>query len=146
MVGRGREQVFTPTIQTFQKLERTVKLGLFFYGHFGKVLSLELIFFYKFKLVLLQYESRIKTVLFSFVFRLFRWASSFIDIFGMNSGRRFQKFFFSSFVISRQLVLKISKETRFTRRHKTKSNSFFQTFTMFGERSNYQRSYFYLSR
>ena len=53
MVGRGREQVFTPTIQTFQKLKRTVKLGLFFYGHFGKVLSLELIFFYKFKLVLL---------------------------------------------------------------------------------------------
>ena len=51
--GRGWEQVFTPTIQTFQKLERTVKLGLFFYGHFGKVLSLELIFFYKFKLVLL---------------------------------------------------------------------------------------------
>ena len=51
--GEGGEQVFTPTIQTCQKLERTVKLGLFFYGHFGKVLSLELIFFYKFKLVLL---------------------------------------------------------------------------------------------
>ena len=39
--GEGGEQVFTPTIQTCQKLERTVKLDLFFYGHFGKVLSLE---------------------------------------------------------------------------------------------------------
>ena len=28
--GEGGEQVFTPTIQTCQKLERTVKLGLFF--------------------------------------------------------------------------------------------------------------------
>jgi len=43
--GGGWEQVFTPTIQTCQKLERTMKLDLFFYGHFGKVLSLEWIFF-----------------------------------------------------------------------------------------------------
>ena len=145
MVGRGREQVFTPTIQKFQKLERTVKLGLYFYGHFGKVLSLELIFFTN----LNQYYYSTSQELRQFYPHLFLGFSGgpllLLTYLAWIRGEDF-KSFFSSFVISRQLVLKIPKETRFTRRYKTKSNSFFQTFTMFGERSNYQRSYFYLSR
>ena len=145
MVGRGRKQVFTPTIQKFQKLERTVKLGLFFYGHFGKVLSLELIFFTN----LNQYYYSTSQELRQFYSHLFLGFSGgpplLLTYLAWIRVEDF-KSFLSSFVISRQLVLKIPKETRFTRRYKTKSNSFFQTFTMFGERSNYQRSYFYLSR